>query len=71
MAWHSVDPHFAMAGFIVGALVGVTGVGGGSYDADSHPIVWRRASYGRWNRPPRRSGHQDRRQSRAWVQQND
>jgi uncharacterized protein len=30
MAWHSVDPHFAMAGFIVGALVGVTGVGGGS-----------------------------------------
>jgi uncharacterized protein len=30
MAWHSVDPHFAIAGFIVGALVGVTGVGGGS-----------------------------------------
>jgi uncharacterized protein len=30
MAWHSIDPHFATAGFIVGALVGVTGVGGGS-----------------------------------------
>jgi uncharacterized protein len=30
MPWHSVDPHFASAGFIVGALVGVTGVGGGS-----------------------------------------
>jgi uncharacterized protein len=30
MAWHSVDPHFAIAGFIVGGLVGVTGVGGGS-----------------------------------------
>jgi uncharacterized protein len=30
MAWHSVDSHFAIAGFIVGALVGVTGLGGGS-----------------------------------------
>ena len=30
MVWHSVDLHFAIAGFIVGALVGVTGVGGGS-----------------------------------------
>ena len=30
MPWHSFDPHFAVAGFIVGALVGVTGVGGGS-----------------------------------------
>jgi hypothetical protein len=30
MVWHSVDSHFAVAGFIVGALVGVTGVGGGS-----------------------------------------
>src|ERR1700687_3873464 len=26
----SIDPHYAIAGFIVGALVGVTGVGGGS-----------------------------------------
>jgi uncharacterized membrane protein YfcA len=26
----SFDPHFAVAGFIVGALVGLTGVGGGS-----------------------------------------
>ena len=25
-----IDPHYAMSGFIVGALVGVTGVGGGS-----------------------------------------
>src|SRR6185436_14364475 len=24
------DPHYAIAGFLVGALVGVTGVGGGS-----------------------------------------
>jgi uncharacterized protein len=30
MPWQSFDPHFAIAGFIVGALVGVTGVGGGS-----------------------------------------
>jgi uncharacterized membrane protein YfcA len=30
MVWHSVDWHFAIAGFIVGALVGVTGLGGGS-----------------------------------------
>jgi uncharacterized membrane protein YfcA len=30
MPSHSFDPHFAVAGFIVGALVGVTGVGGGS-----------------------------------------
>jgi hypothetical protein len=30
MVWHSVDSHFAIAGFIVGALVGVTGLGGGS-----------------------------------------
>ena len=26
----SIDPHYAIAGFLVGALVGVTGVGGGS-----------------------------------------
>src|SRR6516164_2581431 len=26
----SIDPHFTVAGFLVGALVGVTGVGGGS-----------------------------------------
>jgi uncharacterized membrane protein YfcA len=26
----SIDPHYAIAGFIVGTLVGVTGVGGGS-----------------------------------------
>ena len=26
----SIDPHYAIAGFFVGALVGVTGVGGGS-----------------------------------------
>jgi len=26
----SIDPHYAIAGFVVGALVGVTGVGGGS-----------------------------------------
>jgi uncharacterized membrane protein YfcA len=26
----AIDPHFAIAGFLVGALVGVTGVGGGS-----------------------------------------
>jgi uncharacterized protein len=25
----SIDPHYAIAGFIVGTLVGVTGVGGG------------------------------------------
>ena len=30
MLWQSIDPHFAIAGFTVGALVGVTGVGGGS-----------------------------------------
>src|SRR5271155_2804394 len=30
MPWQSFEPHFAIAGFIVGALVGVTGVGGGS-----------------------------------------
>jgi uncharacterized membrane protein YfcA len=30
MPWQSIDPHYAIAGFIVGALVGVTGVGGGS-----------------------------------------
>jgi uncharacterized protein len=30
MPWHSFDPLFAVAGFIVGALVGMTGVGGGS-----------------------------------------
>jgi hypothetical protein len=28
--WHTLDPHYAIAGFLVGALVGVTGVGGGS-----------------------------------------
>jgi uncharacterized protein len=26
----SIDPHYSIAGFLVGALVGVTGVGGGS-----------------------------------------
>src|ERR1700680_629260 len=26
----SIDPHYAIAGFLVGALVGMTGVGGGS-----------------------------------------
>jgi len=30
MPWQSIDPHYAIAGLIVGALVGVTGVGGGS-----------------------------------------
>jgi uncharacterized protein len=30
MPWQSIDPHYSIAGFIVGALVGVTGVGGGS-----------------------------------------
>ena len=25
-----IDPHYALSGFLVGALVGVTGVGGGS-----------------------------------------
>ena len=28
--WSSFDPQFAVAGFLVGALVGLTGVGGGS-----------------------------------------
>jgi len=30
MLWQSIDPHYAIVGFFVGALVGVTGVGGGS-----------------------------------------
>lgn len=30
MPWQSIDPHYAIAGFLVGVLVGVTGVGGGS-----------------------------------------
>jgi uncharacterized protein len=30
MMWQSIDPQYAVAGFLVGALVGVTGVGGGS-----------------------------------------
>src|SRR6202521_443267 len=30
MLMQAIDPHFAIAGFLVGALVGVTGVGGGS-----------------------------------------
>ncbi len=30
MPWLPIDPQFAVAGFLVGALVGVTGVGGGS-----------------------------------------
>jgi uncharacterized membrane protein YfcA len=30
MLLEAIDPHFAVAGFLVGALVGVTGVGGGS-----------------------------------------
>jgi uncharacterized protein len=30
ISWQAIDTHFAIAGFIVGALVGVTGVGGGS-----------------------------------------
>ena len=30
MPGHPFDPHFAVAGFVVGALVGLTGVGGGS-----------------------------------------
>jgi hypothetical protein len=30
MLMGSIDPHYAIAGFLVGALVGVTGVGGGS-----------------------------------------
>lgn len=30
MLWQSIDPHYAIAGLLVGALVGVTGVGGGS-----------------------------------------
>jgi uncharacterized protein len=27
---HSIDPFYALSGFCVGALVGMTGVGGGS-----------------------------------------
>jgi hypothetical protein len=30
MPWPIIDPHFAVAGFLVGTLVGVTGVGGGA-----------------------------------------
>ena len=30
MFWQTIDPHYAIVGFIVGGLVGVTGVGGGS-----------------------------------------
>ena len=30
MLLQSIDPHFAIAGFLVGALVGLTGVGGGA-----------------------------------------
>ncbi len=30
MTWPMIDPHFAVAGFLVGTLVGVTGVGGGA-----------------------------------------
>jgi hypothetical protein len=30
MLLQAIDPHFVVAGFLVGALVGVTGVGGGS-----------------------------------------
>jgi uncharacterized membrane protein YfcA len=30
MPWLPIDPQYAVAGFLVGALVGVTGVGGGS-----------------------------------------
>jgi uncharacterized membrane protein YfcA len=30
MPWLPIDPPFAVAGFLVGALVGVTGVGGGA-----------------------------------------
>src|SRR5260370_40135672 len=30
MPWQSIDPHYAIVGFLVGGLVGVTGVGGGS-----------------------------------------
>ena len=30
MASGSIDPYYTIAGFLVGALVGVTGVGGGS-----------------------------------------
>src|SRR3984885_5816654 len=30
MPWLPIDPQFAVAGFLVGALVGVTGVGGGA-----------------------------------------
>jgi uncharacterized membrane protein YfcA len=30
MPWQAIDPHYAIAGLLVGALVGVTGVGGGS-----------------------------------------
>jgi uncharacterized membrane protein YfcA len=30
MLWQSIDSHYAIVGFLVGALVGVTGVGGGS-----------------------------------------
>jgi len=30
MPWQVIDPHYAIAGLLVGALVGVTGVGGGS-----------------------------------------
>jgi uncharacterized membrane protein YfcA len=30
MLLEAIDPHFAVAGFLVGALVGVTGVGGGA-----------------------------------------
>ena len=30
MLWPTLDPHYALAGFLVGTLVGLTGVGGGS-----------------------------------------
>jgi|SRR5271166_76918 len=57
----SIDPHYTIAGFLVGALVGVTGVGGGSLMTPILIVLFGVSPQRRWGpicflrRQPRRS----------------
>jgi uncharacterized membrane protein YfcA len=64
---HAIDQQFAMAGFLVGALVGMTGVGGGSLMTPILILLFG-AGHGCRHGPLVRSSYQNRRQFSAWVQ---
>lgn len=68
----SIDLRYAIAGFLVDGLVGVTGVGGGSLMTPILIVLFgvppRNCSR---NGPFVRGNYQDRWQLRAWLQRHD